>query len=122
MQNKKKELRKLDSDIENVSKSVKALYFDRISQQIEEDMFFQLKADFENELQNLKSKKKIIDLDIEKLEYETDSKSDVIEVVRRHTNYSKLTHEIVNDFIDYIEIGEKNKETEEQEIIIHWNF
>lgn len=122
LQNKKKELRKLDSDIENVSKSVKALYFDRISQQIEEDMFFQLKADFENELQNLKSKKKIIDLDIEKLEYETDSKSDVIEVVRRHTNYSKLTHEIVNDFIDYIEIGEKNKETEEQEIIIHWNF
>lgn len=122
LQNKKKELKKLESNIENISKSVKALYLDRVSQKIDDDMFFQLKGDFEDELQIAKDKKQKMISDIEILEREVGSKSDVLEVIQKYTDYSKLTHEIVNDFIDYIEIGERNKETDEQEIIIHWNF
>lgn len=122
LQDKKKELKKIDCNIENISKSVKALYLDRVSRKIDDDMFFQLKGDFENELQSAKGRKIRIESDIQLLEREIGSKSDALEVIQRHTDYSSLTHEIVNDFIDYIEIGEKNKETGEQEIIIHWNF
>lgn len=122
LQNKKRELKKIDCSIENISKSVKALYFDRVSRKIDDDMFFQLKGDFEDELQSAKDRKRKIESDIQVLEREIGSKYDALEVIKRHTDYSKLTHEIVNDFIDFIEIGEKDKETEEQEIIIHWNF
>ena len=31
-------------------------------------------------------------------------------------------YDIVNSFIDYIEIGEKNKITKSQDVTIHWNF
>ena len=37
-------------------------------------------------------------------------------------NFSKLNREIINSFINYIEIDEKNKKTNSQDIIIHWNF
>lgn len=122
LQDKKRELKKLESDIENISKSVKALYLDRVSQRVDDDMFFQLKGDFEDELQTAKNKKRDLESDIEMLERKVDSKSDVLEIIQKYTDYSKLTHEMVNDFVDYIEIGERNKETDEQEIRIHWNF
>lgn len=122
LQNKKRELKKLESSIENISKSVKALYLDRVSQKIDDDMFFQLKGDFEDELQTAKDKKQKMIADIEKLERTVEAKADVLEIIQKYTDYSKLTHEIVNDFIEYIEIGERDRETDEQEIIIHWNF
>ena len=119
---RKQELQKLDASIDHVTKSVKVLYSDRVSNIIDDDMFFQLKSEFENELHVLKRKKQEILTSLEQLEYMLKSKSDALEVIRRHTDYSALTHEIVNDFIDYIEIGEKNKVMDYQDIIIHWNF
>lgn len=38
-----------------------------------------------------------------------------------NTNFSKLTNEITHDFIEYIEIGEKNTK-KEQEVLVHWKF
>lgn len=122
LQEKKKELKKLECDIENISKSVKMLYFDRVNKKIDDDMFFQLKGGFEEELQTLKERKSRITSEMECLECKLESKENMWKVVRRYTDYSALTHEIVNDFVDYIEIGEKDKETKQQEIIIHWNF
>ncbi len=119
---KKNLLKKTSLDIEENTKAVQLLYTDRANNNITEEMFFNLKAGFEDKLQLLKEKKKQTELEIEKLIQQSKSKRDIRKLVRTHMDYSELTHEIVNDFIDYIEIGEKNKETEEQDIIIHWNF
>ena len=118
----KKDIREIDLRKEEISKSMKFLYSDRVSGSISYDMFCQLKDEFDAELSILSDKRKQL---VEKLEFcETEKKTqkNVSEIVKRYTDYSTLTHEIVNDFVDYIEIGEKDKETEEQEIIIHWNF
>ncbi len=122
LQQKKKELKKIECDIDNISKSVKALYLDRVNKRIDDDMFFQLKDDFENELQALKEAKQNIFVKLQQLEHQLGSKEDISKLVQKYTDYSTLTHEIVNDFIDYIEIGERNNKTEKQNIIIHWNF
>lgn len=122
LQEKKKELKKIEFNIETISKSVKMLYSDRANQNIDDDMFFQLKRDFEDELQTIKERKSRIISEIKCMEGHLDSKEDAADMIRQYTDYSSLTHEIVNDFIDYIEIGEKDKETENQEVIIHWNF
>lgn len=119
---KKQDLQKIDANIENITKSVKVLYCDRVNHNIDDDMFFQLKSEFEDELRVLKEKRQEMVIVIEHLEHMLKSKEDILEVIHRHTDYSVLTHEIVNDFIDYIEIGEKDKETNQQDIIIYWNF
>jgi hypothetical protein len=43
------------------------------------------------------------------------------ELLHKYTNFKTLTHEIVNDFLDNIQVGEKN-EHGEQEVIINWLF
>lgn len=119
---KKKELKKIECDIENISKSVKTLYLDRINKMIDDDMFFQLKSEFEKELQILKEAKQKKSSKLQQLEKQLGSKQDLSEVVQRYTDYSLLTHEIINDFIEYIEIEERDDENKRQNIIIHWNF
>ncbi|MGN1230709.1 MAG: recombinase family protein [Anaerotignum sp.] len=43
------------------------------------------------------------------------------ESLRKYLVFSQLTPVLVYDFIDYVEIGEKN-EKQEQEVIVHWKF
>lgn len=115
-------LKKIDSRKIEISQSMKSLYSDRVGGVISFDMFCQLKDEFDNELCKLNDNRKIIIDKIERLEQREKSKENVSEIISRYTDYSKLTHNIVNDFVDYIEIGEKDKENDKQDIIIHWNF
>ena len=43
-------------------------------------------------------------------------------IIEHFKDFKILNYEIVNAFIDYIEIGEKNKERKSQDVVIHWNF
>ena len=87
-------------------------------------MFFKLKENFDNELVELQKTSLETVQKIQKIEELIQSKDSIIQSVQRYADFSELTHEIVNDFIDYIEIDERkqNDSSEEQRIIIHWNF
>lgn len=117
-----KQIWEIEEKKDNISKSMKMLYADRVNNVISYEMFCQLKDDFDLELGKINEKRKELIEELERYELEKKTKKNVVEVVKKYTNYSTLTHAIVNDFIDYIEIGEKNKETKEQEISIHWTF
>lgn len=118
----KRHIREIDSRKEEIAKSMKTLYSDRVSEIISYDMFCQLKDEFDTELCRLNERRKKLVEELEFYDMEKKSQKSTSEIVKRYTDYSRLTHAIVNDFIDYIEIGEKDKETGRQEIIIHWNF
>ena len=60
--------------------------------------------------------------EVKELKNKNFSIDDYKKVVKEYMNFSKLTYFMVNELVDYIEIGEKNKETLEQEVVIHWNF
>ena len=122
LKKEQKIIKELDSKIAEITQSVKMLYTDRIKNNISENMFFQLKNDFESEAEGLEKKRAEIQKKIEHIKEKTEFEKNLKGAVGKYADFSKLTYEIVNDFIDYIEIGEKNKETKEQEIIIHWNF
>ena len=51
--------------------------------------------------------------ELEKIIYQFKQKNFSIEyykgVVEKYKNFSKLTHSMINELIDYIEIGEKKK-------------
>ncbi len=119
---KKRRIKEIDARKEDIAKSMKTVYDDRVGGIISYDMFCQLKDKFDTELCRLNDARKELAEELELREMERKSQKSALEIVKRYTDYSKLTHEIVNDFIDYIEIGEKDKEAERQDIIIHWNF
>ena len=116
----------LSKDMESINKAIKELYLNKVSGKVPEDIFEDLNASFlsdkstkqkelsktENDLSNLKEKElnsKFIKEQKEK-------------IINHFKDFKVLNYDIVNSFIDYIEIGEKNKKTKTQDIVIHWNF
>ncbi|MDO5556079.1 MAG: recombinase family protein [Clostridia bacterium] len=121
---KKKE--NLSKEMENINKAIKELYLNKVNGKVPEDVFEDLNASFlsdksakqkelsksKNDLSNLKEKElnsKFIKEQKEK-------------IINNFKDFKELNFDIVNSFIDYIEIGEKNKKTNSQDVIIHWNF
>lgn len=121
-QEKKNNIKEINLKKDEISRSMKILYSDRLNNVISYDMFCQLKDDFDKELNKLNSQIEKIEEELHLYELQKKAKEDIYQVVKRHTDYTKLTHSIVNDFIDYIEIEERDKNTNKQGIIIHWNF
>jgi DNA invertase Pin-like site-specific DNA recombinase len=120
-------LNKLKNELNNINKQInlnseilKNLYVDKVKKIIDDEEFTNLKNDFEKEKNRIFNKK----LEIEECLLLEDEKKDNINewknIVSKYKNFKKLTHEIVNEFVNYIEIGEKDKSTKQQEIIIHW--
>ena len=123
MQNK---VELISKEMEDINKAIKELYLNKVDGKVPEDVFEDLNASFlidksakqkeltkiQNDLSNLKEK-------------ELNSKF-IKEQKEKIINYFKdlkeLGFNIVNSFIDYIEIGEKDKKTKSQDVIIHWNF
>lgn len=116
----------LNKEMENINKAIKELYINKVNGKVPEDVFDDLNNSFlidksnkqkeiskiENDLLNLKQKElnsKII-------------KKQKEEIISSFKDFKELDYDIVNSFIDYIEIGEKDKKTKSQDIIIHWNF
>ena len=123
LENKKETLSK---DMESINKAIKELYLNKVNGKVPEDVFEDLNSSFlldklakqkelskvENDLSNLKEKElnsKFIKEQKEK-------------IINHFKDFKELNYDIVNSFIDYIEIGEKNKKTNSQDVVIHWNF
>ncbi|WDC83748.1 DUF4368 domain-containing protein [Caloramator sp. mosi_1] len=68
------------------------------------------------------ARKQYLEAQIESLKLSKEKQNRILEKVKMFLDFDKLTHDMVNELIDYIEIGEKDKRTNEQEIIIHWLF
>ena len=116
----------LSKEMEDINKAIKELYLNKVCGRVPEDVFEDLNSSFlsdksakqkeltkvENDLSNLKEKElnsKFIKEQKEK-------------IINHFKDFKELNYDMVNSFIDYIEIGEKNKKTNSQDVVIHWNF
>ena len=123
LENKKENLNK---EIENINKAIKELYIDKANGKIPEVAFNDINSSFladkeskQNEL--LKIENKLLDLKQKELNSKL-IKEQKEKIISSFKDFKELDYDIVNSFIDYIEIGEKNKTNKSQDVIIHWNF
>ena len=94
---------------------------DKYSGDLDEVMFLELKVDYDRKIKSVQQSMEEL---AEKIRYREEigiSEEKVMELVKKYTVFSELTHELVFDFIDYVEVGEKN-EKREQEVFVHWKF
>lgn len=101
--------------------AVKTLYMDRVSGNIEEQMFMELKKNFEESNIALQKESESLTEKLMLLEQEEEKKINLVEMVNKYYNYSELSFELIDDFIDKIEIGEKDEEGK-QKVSIYWDF
>ncbi|MBV7271690.1 recombinase family protein [Clostridiaceae bacterium UIB06] len=122
VQNLNRQLRNVNKEINLIMDASKNIYFDKVRGIISEIQFKEYAELFLKEKEFLKLKKEDINKKICEIENKLTSAESLIRKIDKYKKLSKLTHYIVNELIDCIEIGEKDKFTMEQEVRVHWNF
>ncbi len=107
---------------ETLNRKLSLLYDDRINGVVTDQQFVRLKEGFDREYNDVEKNISVLQDRIAALESENKEKKSIEELIRKYCSFEKLTHEMAADFIDYIEVGEKNPDTGKQEIKIHWNL
>lgn len=119
--NKQKTLTKLDTKIKQIQNAISTLYIDKANQILSEDEYMNLKETLNQQVFELKVNYKTLEDEIMRLTFNNAKHEEKEKLIRRYADFEALDFETVNEFVDYIEIGEKD-EDKNQEIIIHWRF
>lgn len=114
------ELMNITDKIGDIQRAAAALYIDKVKGVVTEAMYISNQHNFENDINKLRREQEKIKNEIEYLQQEAVTKSDAVDMAKKYVNFEELTNEIVNDFINYIEIGEKDLYGN-RDIEIHWN-
>lgn len=119
--NKVNDLSKVKVRLENVAKASSALYIDKVSGLITENEYIDLKTSLQTEIEELNKRYDTLENELNDMKSNNSNQEKKEDLIRKYSNFEKLDHEIINEFVDYIEVGEKDKD-DNQEVIIHWRF
>ncbi|WP_324824295.1 recombinase family protein [Sinanaerobacter sp. ZZT-01] len=115
-------LRKVEEEIADKNRVVQSLYSDKVAGIITPVQFVEFNDTFGKQIELLMKKKAGLLKKIEE-KGDTEKKENVLlEKMKEFRNADKMTTRIAQEFIDFIEIGERNKKEGTQEIRIHWKY
>jgi len=106
---------------EELSKGLASAYLDKINGNISEQHFQILRQNFDAEIHKIEEETEKTQAAAAELESNIKEKGLNTPKIREYAEFSELTHEIVNDFVDHIEIGGKDEDGG-QPINIYWLF
>lgn len=118
----KKDLRKLNEDINCRKEAVKNLYLDKTRGNITEQQFVELNQLFYAEEEKFVKSAKELEKRLEELKAEKEQSENKLDIIKKYLDFTELTHDMVNELIDFIEIGERDNKTGERKVNIFWNF
>ncbi len=111
----------LGTEQERLQAGLKNCHMDKYSGELDEGMFLELKADYNKRIKSVQRSMEELEEKIRHREETDSSEERAEELIKKHTSFTELTHDMAYDFIDYVEVGEKN-ERKAQEVIVHWKF
>ena len=114
------EFEKIDNELKRHADYLQSLYKDKLDGVITSEEFASLKRGFTNEQERLQLQKDSIQRRLNELDVKLAESENKYAVIDRFKNFEVLSREMVNEFIDYIEIGKV--ENGEKEIKIHWDL
>ncbi len=116
----------LTKSIENINNAIKELYLNKANNKIPDELFEDLNSSFISDKVKIKNELDKVKNQISNLEEKELNNKFIKEqkekIINKFRDFNELSYDIVNSFIDYIEIGEKDKKINRQDIVIHWNF
>lgn len=120
LKQKQSGLLKAEEELKRTQKAISMLYIDRANQVLSEEEYMDLKGNLTQLAESLNERVKKLEAEIQvlALKKKHENWEDLIPGV---VDFEKLDHELINEFVEYIEVGEKDSE-KNQEIIIHWRF
>ena len=117
-----KQLNNIEKDIIDRNLVLKTLYIDKVKGVISEQQFNEFNLSFLNEKNDLMNRRDDTRNVIENIESSLNNINKYKELVKKYKNITELNSLMINELVDFIEIGEKNTINKEQRIKIHWLF
>ena len=112
--------------MESINSAIKELYLNKVNGKIPDDVFDDLNASFLKDKAIKQKKLTRAEIDVANLKEKNANnallKKQQEKIIGRFKDFNELDYDIVNSFIDFIEIGEKDKKMKLQDVVIHWNF
>ena len=120
---KKKRLTEIHSRIQELDKIFQRIYEDNISGKLSDERFMKLSRGYEEEQHTLQEEQTSLEKELQKEEKQSVDVKQFLSVVRKYTNLTELTPEIVHEFIDKIIVHAPDKSSGKrlQEIEIIYN-
>jgi site-specific DNA recombinase len=118
---KTKELNGINRIIKDNKEALVSLYMDKVKKIITEDEYITLKETFNNTIDEEQEKFEKLKNELKSFKIFSIEKPDALTFAKKYSDFLELTTEIVMNFIDYIEVGEKDMYGN-QDIHIHWNI
>ncbi|MCG8483571.1 MAG: recombinase family protein [Clostridia bacterium] len=116
-----KEKNDVNKQLKLKTEVLKNLYEDKIRGVITGQQFIEMNEAFLEERAKLLERLDAIDESIKKVNALEDENK-WLDVAKDYQNIKELSHILVNGFIDFIEVSERDKKTDEQKIKIYWRF
>ena len=128
--------------MENINIAIKELYLNKANGTVPDNIFHELNTSFIVDKSNKQNELDKIENELSALQQKELNSKFINEqkekIINHFKDFKELNYDIVNSFIDYIEIGEKfpavkalpvtdgiskaNKKLNSQDVVIHWNF
>lgn len=105
---------------------IQRLYEDNVDGKISDDRFSRMGKTYEDEQKQLESRNEELTTFIESSKEQWLNVDSFLDMVRRYTDITELSAEIIRSFVKKIEVMKPEKvpgtRTKKQTIVIHWNF
>ena len=118
----KKEIARYQANINKQSKAVKTLYIDKVNGIITEEQFIEFNTEFNKQKESLEAVIAKRNKKLAELENEQETLKSKRELLQKYVNVTELSREMVDNLIDYIEVGAKDPITKKKTIEIHWKI
>lgn len=118
---KTKELNGINRTIQDNNNALSSLYMDKVKKIITEDDYITLKGTFKIAIDEQQAKAAKLKKEIDSLKILNIEKPDALTLAKKYSDFDELTTEIVMNFINYIEVGDKDMYGN-QDMHIHWNI
>lgn len=117
----RRKLQSIDTDQKDKDNIITNLYIDKVKGIVAEGAYLTISSTLQEEKKQLELRRKDILVKIEDFKRLESEKADVKKVIKDYLKNHKLTHEIVNEMIDYITIG-SNENGQNRVINIYWKL
>lgn len=117
-----REVKSLSAEVDRRSKAMRDLYLDKSQGLIGETQFVELNSGYLAEKNALQKRLTALQSELSGIEGQGDNTEQMKTKLEQWLNFDTLSRELVADFVDFIEVGERNPSTNEQAVAIHWLF
>lgn len=121
-----RELAQADARIQKLDVIIQRLYEDNVDGKISDERFARMTKTYEDEQRQLESRNAELNAFIASAKEKRLRVDSFLDIVRKYTNITELTAEIIRSFVEKIEVMKPEKvpgtRTKKQTVVIYWNF